>query len=323
MENITKIQSGFTISDKEYVFTGDATIIDNNSAHIVTDRGIKYVNTSATVGNQRFANINALLTSADFNRTIHNTPEPILLASEFTQAQADAIAINSAKVGIASAGVTSGNLTISLTDGTTPINAVNVVGPTGPTGPAGPAGTSGINGIAGGHVLTKPISGRTYSVRTNGVSSFTYATMTANTIILSPFIPANTLTISNLIINVPNATVGALARILVYSDLNGSPSSKLIESTDLDASRSGDKTFTQSYTFTAGTTYWLGVHTNIALSLIIIEPGNAIPISSNSFYGAYYTTNTSATFKSAPATLTTSTATLAQGYPPSIILTAT
>jgi hypothetical protein len=65
MENITKIQSGFTISDKEYVFTGDATIIDNNSAHIVTDRGIIYVNTSATVGNQRFANINALLTSAD------------------------------------------------------------------------------------------------------------------------------------------------------------------------------------------------------------------------------------------------------------------
>jgi len=78
MENITKIQSGFTISDKEYVFTGDATIIDNNSAHIVTDRGIIYVNTSATVGDQRFEDINALLTSADFNGTIHNTPEPIM-----------------------------------------------------------------------------------------------------------------------------------------------------------------------------------------------------------------------------------------------------
>jgi hypothetical protein len=191
----------------------------------------------------------------------------------------------------------------------------------GLNGREGASGSNGSNGITGGHVLTKPISGRTYSVRTNGVSSYTYATMTANTIILSPFIPANSLTISNLIINIPNATVGAVIRILVYSDSNGVPSSKLIESTDLDASRSGDKTFTTSYTFTAGTTYWLGIYTNMALSVIIIEPGNAIPISSASFYGAYYTTNTSTTFKSAPATL--GTASLAQGYPPSIILTAT
>jgi hypothetical protein len=155
-----------------------------------------------------------------------------------------------------------------------------------------------------------------------GVSSFTFASFTPNTVILSPFIPANTLTISSLKINVPNATAGASARILVYSNLNGSPTTKLLESSTFDCSTAGDKTFTQTYTFTAGTTYWLGVHTNISLSLIIIEPGNAIPISSNSFYGAYYTTNTSATFLSAPATLTTSTATLAQGYPPSIILTA-
>jgi len=196
-------------------------------------------------------------------------------------------------------------------------------GSSGSSGTSGTSGTSGSNGISGGHVLTKPISGRQYSVRIMGVSSFTYASFTPNTVILSPFIPANTLTISSLKINVPNATVGASARILVYSNLNGSPTTKLLESSTFDCSTSGDKTFTQTYTFTAGTTYWLGVHTNISLSLIIIEPGNAIPISSNSFYGAYYTTNTTATFLSAPATLTTSTATLAQGYPPSIILTAT
>jgi len=194
-------------------------------------------------------------------------------------------------------------------------------GGSGTSGSSGTSGTSGSNGITGGHVLTKPITGRQYSVRIMGVSSFTFASFTPNTVILSPFIPANTLTISSLKINVPNATAGASARILVYSNLNGSPSSKLLESSTLDCSTAGDKTFTQTYTFTAGTTYWLGVHTNISLSLIVIEPGNAIPISSNSFYGAYYTTNTSATFLSAPATLAS--ATLAQGYPPSIILTAT
>lgn len=194
-------------------------------------------------------------------------------------------------------------------------------GNNGSSGTSGTSGTSGSNGISGGHVLTKPVSGRQYSTRIMGTSSFIFATMAANTVILNPFIPANTLTISNLKINVPNATAGASARILVYSTLNGVPSTKLLESSTLDCSTNGDKTFTQSYTFTAGTTYWLGVHTNIALSLIIIEPSCSIPISSNSFYGAYYTTNTSATFGSAPATLTS--ATLAQGYAPSIVLTAT
>jgi hypothetical protein len=76
--NITKIPNGFTISGKNYVFTGDATIINDTSAHIVTDQGIIYVDTSSTVEDQRFEDINAFLTSADFKGTIHNTPEPIM-----------------------------------------------------------------------------------------------------------------------------------------------------------------------------------------------------------------------------------------------------
>jgi hypothetical protein len=59
MENITKIPNGFTISDKDYVFTGDAIIINNTSAHIVTDRGIIYLNLSCTIENQSFTDINA------------------------------------------------------------------------------------------------------------------------------------------------------------------------------------------------------------------------------------------------------------------------
>jgi hypothetical protein len=149
MANITKRQNGITISGKDHVFTGDATIISNTSAHIVTDQGIIYVDTSATVENQNSADINTLLGKTDFTGTSKNAPEPILLASEFTQAQADSIAINSAKVGIASVGVADGNLTISLTDGTTPINTVNVVGPSGATGATGPQGETGATGAVG------------------------------------------------------------------------------------------------------------------------------------------------------------------------------
>ena len=149
MANITRRENGIRISGKDYVFTGEANIISNTSAHIVTDQGIIYVDTSATVENQNSADINTLLGRTDFTGTSQNAPEPILLASEFTQAQADSIAINSAKVGIASVGVADGNLTISLTDGTTPINTVNVVGPSGATGATGPQGETGAVGPQG------------------------------------------------------------------------------------------------------------------------------------------------------------------------------
>jgi len=143
MKNISKTLNGITIAGKDYVFTGEATVINNTSAHIQTDQGIIYVDTSATIENENSADINTLLTIADFEGTKRTALEPIILASGFTQTQADAIAINSAKVGIASARVTSGTLTISLTDGTTPINSVNIVGP------AGTNGTNGTNGRDG------------------------------------------------------------------------------------------------------------------------------------------------------------------------------
>jgi len=68
---------------------------------------------------------------------------------------------------------------------------------------------------SGVHILTKPVSGRTYSVRTDSSSASSSAVSAANTIYLSPFVPANSLTISNLQINVVSLAVGASARILV------------------------------------------------------------------------------------------------------------
>jgi hypothetical protein len=165
---------------------------------------------------------------------------------------------------------------------------------------------------SGVHILTKPISGRTYSIRTDSSSASSSAVSAANTIYLSLFVPANSLTISNLQINVVSLAVGASARILVYSDSNGIPTTKLIESTTLDCSTSGAKTFTTSYTFNAGTTYWLGVYTNNAVfQMSTISLANTIPISTNAFSSAYTSVTAAATFASAPTTL--GTATLATG----------
>ena len=169
---------------------------------------------------------------------------------------------------------------------------------------------------SGVHILTKPVSGRTYNVKTTGTNGSTNLNPTANTITLYPFIPANTLTVSNLQANVSTATASGLIRILVYSDLNGVPSSKLIESTSLDCSTTGVKTYTTSYTFTAGTVYWLGYYANAALNgMSSLQGVELTPISAylGGFTAASITVTAAATFPTAPSTLGTATLGIASG----------
>ena len=153
---------------------------------------------------------------------------------------------------------------------------------------------------SGVHVLTKPVSTRTYNVRIDGSTASVAAATVANTIYLSPFIPVNTLTVSNLQINVTALTVGGNARILVYSDVNGLPTTKLLESTSLDCSTTGAKTYTASFTFTAGTTYWLGVYSNPAVTLSVINNTTLMPLSASAFNSSICTLTAAATFGSAP-----------------------
>jgi hypothetical protein len=205
---------------------------------------------------------------------------------------------------------------------TSNVNSINFTGAGITATNVGDDVTVNVPGSASGiHILTKPVSGRTYSVRTDSSSSSSSSVSAANTIYLCPFIPANSITISSLQINVVSLAAGASARILVYSNLDGVPNTKLIESTTLDCSTSGAKTFTTSYTFTAGTTYWLGVYTNNALFQMSVFSGfNNIPISTNAFSAAYGNVTVAATFGSAPTTL--GTATLASGNMYVINLTA-
>jgi hypothetical protein len=160
------------------------------------------------------------------------------------------------------------------------------------------------SGGGGVHVLTKPVSARSYSVRTNATTANSSSSTSANTIALSPFIPANSITISNLQLNVAGSTAANI-RILVYSDLNGVPSSKLIESTNLDCSTTGTKTYTTSYTFTAGTVYWLGSYSSASASVSVLDAAQMTPISTNAFGTAYSSVVASTTFGSAPSTLGT------------------
>jgi hypothetical protein len=159
---------------------------------------------------------------------------------------------------------------------------------------------------SGSHVLTKPVSGRTYNVRIDSTSVTANTAIVPNFIYLSPFIPANTLTVSAFQLNVTVVGVGN-ARFLVYSDLNGVPNNKLLESDNQDCSTLGLRTYNPplNFTFTAGTVYWLGIYSSIACTISSINGAQLIPISTSVFTGAYSVLNVAATFPNAPTTLGT------------------
>lgn len=135
-----------------------------------------------------------------------------------------------------------------------------------------------------------------------------------------PFFPMKTFTIVSYSVNVTTAVASSNMRVLFYDDLNGAPSGKLYESANIDTSTTGVKTVTQSFTFNAGTPYWICFHTSGAVSM-----------STHSFNGGFAWQQTAVSnnlvnnvqytyaLGSAPATLTTTGAVYATNNVPHII----
>ena len=170
---------------------------------------------------------------------------------------------------------------------------------------------SGGGGAGGGfHMLTQPISTWLYAAQAYNTSFGTTSLNNGvNTMMLSLFYPATTFTISELSINVTTAASSASnVKILVYSDDGfGYPRAKLIESSSLSMTTTGAKVFLTSYTFTAGTKYWMGVITDVSAGAVVTQLG------SNALYTRHFNYNIpqsgmyiSASFASPPALNTTS-----------------
>ena len=63
MLNLTTITSGFIMNEPEYLFEGEFEILDETQAHVPTDRGIIFMDTTMTIDNESFNNINDFLTT--------------------------------------------------------------------------------------------------------------------------------------------------------------------------------------------------------------------------------------------------------------------
>ncbi len=164
--------------------------------------------------------------------------------------------------------------------------------------------------IISSHTFVKPLSGSYYSnvIAGGGVGTFSNS---ANILYLVPYIPAYTFSISQISINITTIGVaGTTMKILIFSDNNGIPSSKLIESTTLDITTLGIKTYTVSYTFNAGTTYWLSIVAS-AGSGAFSTNSNFVNVGSALSTINYNAFSTSVTYASIPSTLSLTSSNLA------------
>ena len=62
MFNLTTISNGFVMNELEYLFDGEAEILNETQAHVPTDRGVILCDTTMTIDNESFNNINDFLT---------------------------------------------------------------------------------------------------------------------------------------------------------------------------------------------------------------------------------------------------------------------
>jgi hypothetical protein len=159
-------------------------------------------------------------------------------------------------------------------------------------------------GFIGLHALRPLASGQSTFA---GITApgFASAGIVANRLFAVPFIPNQNITTSALYMNAAGSIASGLARILIYSDLNGLPNTKLYESANLDGSTPGIKTATTTFNFVAGTTYWLCLYVNLSFSVSQITTNALIPLNTVNIANPNTHVYVSATFGSAPTTFGT------------------
>lgn len=125
------------------------------------------------------------------------------------------------------------------------------------------ADLGGGGGGGGINSLIPLVSGQyTYNQATAGNS--TTGNTTADYIYLHPYIPAQTYTCSELVLQVNTGAVNGLGRIGIYDHNNGYPSNLIYESADIDCSTNGNKVLLTNIDFVAGQVYWIASYYNLS-----------------------------------------------------------
>lgn len=146
----------------------------------------------------------------------------------------------------------------------------------------------GSSGLLGVHAIIPLPSGGVASQAINGGSTSIYSqAFSLNNVYYTPFIPNQTIITSSLFIVVDTAEAGSLVKIGIYSNLINAANTLLFTSTDIDCSTTGLKTVTTTFTFVAGTIYWLAYTTNTSNMFITTLPIFSVMTSPGTYYYEY------------------------------------
>jgi len=61
MINLTTIKDGFVMNELEYIFEGEAEVLDDTQAHVPTHKGVILCDTSMSINENTYTNINDFL----------------------------------------------------------------------------------------------------------------------------------------------------------------------------------------------------------------------------------------------------------------------
>jgi hypothetical protein len=173
-----------------------------------------------------------------------------------------------------------------------------------------------------GNVLPA-VTGRWYDGSFHGAATATL-TGIANRIDLAPFFCGQTIVCDQIAVTITTIAASTFVKIVVYSaNTDGTPANLIFESADLDAGTTGGREVALSYTFTAGTLYWLGVRYSGAPAVRAIPLTSALSLGASSSNVTSYLTilRKTRTFATAAESVWTySAAEATTGAPPAIRL---
>ena len=159
-------------------------------------------------------------------------------------------------------------------------------------------------GSSGVHAQRIIKSGEYANLYLNYSSAPITGTAIQNRLYMMPFFPNQTITTQSLSINVTTLFAGGLTKILIFSDVDGSPTTKLYESADFDCSTTGIKTATTTFTFTKGTTYWISIVSNNGTNQFTFLPQASVyAFTGAAGFNGFTHNYTSVTYSAIPSTI--------------------